>query len=91
MTDPATQEKWARSTASVSLEEWREAARTLIPQRLGGGVDRSTGKMADFGAALLSYQERALGEIQRMPDVTLEDARARMLRWFDLMSKFRYK
>lgn len=91
MTDPTVQARWAQNVAGVSLEEWREAARTLIPQRLGGGVDRAIDGMADFAAALLAYQERALGEIARMPDVTLEDAKQRMLKWFDMMSKFKYK
>lgn len=91
MSDTETHRKWAERTGSITLEEWRDSARTLIPQRLPGGVDRAMSKVADFAAVLLPYQERGLAELERMPDLTLEDSRARMNKWFDHMSKLKYR
>jgi len=91
MQDPETHKKWAQNVASVSLEEWKSAARTLIPQRLPGGVDRAQGRVEQFAQQLLSYQASNLPKIESMPNITYEDARARMNAWFDIMKSFRYK
>jgi len=91
MTSSEVQEKWARAVAAVSLEEWKKRARDVGAGRIPGGVDAATDKMVKFGEALLSYQESKLPEVHRMADITREDMRARMNKWFDIMSAFKYK
>ena len=86
-----TQDKWAQNVAAISLEEWKRRAKELGVQRVSAGVDKATNEMQEFAQQLLAYQESALQQIKNMPDVTKEDARARMNAWFDLMSKFRFK
>jgi hypothetical protein len=91
MQDPEVQKKWQTNVAAVSLEEWKAAARTLIPQRLPGGVDRATPKVEQFAQQLLTYQASNLPKIESMPNITYEDSRARMNAWFDVMKNFRFK
>ena len=91
MQDPEVQRKWQTNVAAVSLEEWKAAARTLIPQRLPGGVDRAVGTVEQFAQQLLTYQATNLPKIEQMPNITDEDSRARMNAWFDIMKGFRFK
>jgi len=91
LSDPETHKKWERNVGAVTLEEWKEATKTLLPQRLPGGVDRALDKVEEFASQLLSYQATNLPKIEAMPDITYEDSRARMNAWFDIMKQFRFK
>jgi len=91
MSSKDVHDRWERALKKVSLEEWKTTTATLVRQRLSGGVDAAKSKVASFGDALLSYQAANIGKVLGMPKLTLEDSRARMNAWFDIMSKFRYK
>ena len=89
MTSKEVHDRWAKGVASVPLEEWKRRAIEIGLSRIPSGASAATSKMARFGEALLAYQEQGLAKINAMPDVTLEDSRARLLEWFNHMSKFR--
>lgn len=89
MTDPKTQEKWAANTGAVTLEEWKRALLDIGLGRISGGTTKAKPKMQRFAEALLAYQDSVAAKVRAMPDVTLEDSKARMIAWFDAMSKFR--
>lgn len=91
MTDPAVHAKWAANVGAVTLEEWKAAAKELIPSRLPAGIDKAAPKVEDFAGKLLAYQDAHLAEVHKMPDLTATDMKARMTKWFDLMSAFKYK
>lgn len=89
MAEAATQEKWARNIAAVTLDDWKRAITEVGIPRISAGVNANVPKMAKFGEQLLSYQNANIGKIKGMPDVTLADSKARMDAWFDIMSKFK--
>ncbi len=91
MASKEVQDKWARNTGAVTLEEWKSSMRELVPQRLPGGVEKAKSKVQAFAEQLLPYQEAGLPKIHSIKKVTLEDSRRRMNEWFDYMSKFRKK
>lgn len=91
MTDPSTHEKWARRVAGVSLSEWQERFVTKGIPNLSTGVDAASSKMEEYLSALFAYQDANVQKVRAIPKLTNEDSKRRMLEWFDIMSKFRYK
>lgn len=89
MTSAETHERWAKATGKVSLEDWKRKAIEIGLPRISSGASAATPKMAQFGEALMAYQEQGLAKLRNMPDITLEDSKARLLAWFEHMSKFR--
>lgn len=89
MTSADVHERWARQTGRVTVEDWKRKAIEVGLPRISSGASASVPKMAQFGEALLSYQEQGLAKLRNMPDITLEDSKARLLAWFDHMARFR--
>ena len=83
--------KVERALKRVSLDEWKSKAAKKIPSRLGAGIDEAKDKMTDFFSKLFAHQNSGLPKIKEMPDLTKEDTKARMVAWFEHMSKFHYK
>ena len=79
---------WARRVGNVSLGEWQQQAATKGAQRLASGAAAATPKMEGFMSEFLPYVDSARAEIDRMPNNSLEDAKARMLAWTDRMARF---
>ena len=81
--------KWEQGLKRVSLEEWK---RKMVEKGLGrvaAGIDAAKDKVIDFAAELLPYQDRLKGEVEGMPDISLEDNINRMTTWIRGMSKFK--
>lgn len=74
---------------SVSLSEWKAITKKKIAERLSGGVDAAGDKFEKFSAELNSHIDAGLPTIQNMPDLTLEDSKARAVAWIEHMSKFK--
>jgi len=91
LTDPATRRKWANRVAAVSVEEWKSAIINKGIPRIAQGVDAAQGKMTRFAEQLIPYQNNLLTQIERMPDITLEDSINRMTTWIRGMAKFEVK
>jgi len=84
-----TKQKWARRVSAVSLEEWKDAIINKGLPRVAGGIDSAADDVVKFAEQLLSYQERLQAEIERMPDLTLEDSINRMTAWVRGMARFK--
>jgi len=91
MTSAEIHDKWERATKAVTLENWKADMLELGIARISGGIDRAKEKVTAFAEKLIAHQNAKLPEIARMPDITLEDTKARMLAWFEHMAKFKYK
>lgn len=88
MSDPRTHAKWQRNVAAIPLETWKSQMINVGAGRIPAGADAARGKVEAFASQLLAHIDAGLSKIQGMPSVTLEDSKARMVAWFDHMSKF---
>ena len=82
---------WATNIAAVPLEEWQ---RLMIEKGLGNipaGIAAAADKVEDFFSQLFPYQDNLKKDIERLPDLTLEDSIARMTTWVRGMAKFKKK
>lgn len=84
-----TVEKWARRTAAVTLEDWKEKMLTKGVGRIAAGVDGAAAKVEDFAEKLIAHQNSGLTQIEQMPDLTLEDSIQRASAWIRHMSNFK--
>jgi len=83
--------KIKRRLASVSLDDWKTAAVEKGIPRVSAGIERSTDKRLEFAKQLLEHQSKVLPEIEKMPDLTLEDSINRMATWVRRMAEFEFK
>jgi len=83
--------KWGRRVAAVSLEDWKAAAGTKGAGRIASGVEGASGKVLAFAEQVLPVLARIKGEVDAMPDLTLEDGIARMTKQVREMAKFEFK
>lgn len=81
--------KWAKGLKAVSLEQWKEASKVKGSANYGTGVRASESKMAEFMAEVIPHIESGQSIIRNMPDITLEDSKARAVAWIDHMAKFK--
>ena len=81
--------KWEKGLRAISLEEWKKITAEKGSANYGTGVRLSEGKMADFMAEVLPHIESGQRVIDAMPDITLDDSKARAVAWIDHMSKFK--
>lgn len=79
---------WGRRVAAVTLEEWKGHMKNKGVGRIAAGVDGAAAKAEDFFAQLFAYQDSIKSELDRMPDLTLEDSISRMTKWVRDMAKF---
>lgn len=91
LTEAVTSGKWAANIASVSLEDWQDSMINKGLGRIPAGIDGAAAKVEAFADQLLAYQKSLKSEVDRMPDLTLEDSIAKMVAWTRGMSKFRFK
>lgn len=81
--------KWEAGLRRVSLNDWKAALINKGIPRITQGVQGAQSDVADFAGQLLSYQDQIKSEIERMPDLTLEDSINRMTTWVRKMSQFK--
>ncbi len=82
---------WQQRLQKVTVEDWKQAALSKGVGRIPAGVDAARKKVEEFAGQLLSYQDGLKKEVDRLPDLTLEDSINRMTTWVRGMSKFRKK
>lgn len=70
-------EKWQRRLRSVSLAEWKTAAKVKGGARISSGVQGAQGKMATAAAVLLPIVDRVSAEVRAMPKGSIEERIAR--------------
>lgn len=83
-----TKAKWARRVGAVTVDEWKRSMTEKGLPRVAAGVDNAQPKMQRFAGQLIDHQNRGLTQIERMPDLTLEDSINRMAAWTRHMAKF---
>lgn len=81
--------KWEAGLRRVTLADWKKNITEKGIPRISQGVNSAQPKVADFASQLLTFQDGLQGQIQNMPDLTLEDSINRMNTWVRGMSKFK--
>lgn len=84
-----TKDKWQRRVASVSVDEWKAHMLNKGVPRIAAGIDGAAAKVEEFAEKLIVHQNAGLQQIDRMPDLTLEDSISRATAWIRHMSSFR--
>lgn len=82
---------WEKELGKYGLEEWKTDMKTKAVERIPGGVERARGDFEAFASELLAYESKLLAEVEKKPDVTLEDSIARATYWIREMAKFKRK
>jgi len=80
--------KWASRLRSVTLEEWKTKTLQKGLGRIAAGVDAARDKQVDFATQLFAFENRLLADVEKMPDLTLEDSINRATSWIRGMAKF---
>jgi len=80
--------KWAARLRTVSLADWKKKALDVGVNRIAAGVDAAGGKMTAFASQLIAHENTVLSEIERLPNVTLEDGINRMTTFVRRMAEF---
>lgn len=81
--------KWARRVESVTLAEWKTAMIDKGVGRVAAGIDGSAAKVEAFARDLIDHENALMGQVETMPDVTLEDSIQRATTWIRGMAEFR--
>lgn len=81
--------RWERGLLKVTLEEWKTKMKSKGIPRIATGIDGAKAKVVDFAKQLLPFEDNLMAEIERMPDVTLEDSINRMGAWARGMAAFK--
>lgn len=84
-----TVDKWARQTASVTLEDWKDKMINKGVGRIAAGIDGAAAKVEDFAEKLIAHENQGLQQLEQMPDLTLEDSIQRASAWIRHMSNFK--
>lgn len=69
----ASQEKWARNVAAVSLEQWKALFKGVGVQRIAQGAQAKQGKMKHFLEQFIPHLEAGIQKVNGMPDTTFEE------------------
>ena len=83
----ASQDKWARRVASVSLQDWQTAMTDKGINRIASGATAAQGKFGSFMGQLLPYIDRVNGSLPARGN--LEQNIARMTTFVRGMSQFK--
>lgn len=69
----ASQAKWERNVAAVSLQTWKDLFKTVGVPRIAQGAQAKKGKFASFAAEFFPHLNEGIARVQSMPDLTFED------------------
>lgn len=81
--------RWANRTRSVSLNEWKSAARDKGVGRIASGTQAAEAKMARVAQELLPAVDAAAAAARAIPKVTIEDSINRAATFMRQMRTFR--
>jgi hypothetical protein len=84
-----TKDKWQRRVASVSVDQWKSHMLSKGVPRIAAGIDGAADKVVEFAEKLIAHENAGLVQIERMPDLTLEDSISRATTWIRHMSNFK--
>lgn len=66
--------KWGNALRAVSLEEWKTKASSKGVNRISEGIDAAHDKVVAVATKLLPFIDALQATVNKMPDVTIEDA-----------------
>jgi len=81
--------KVKRGLERVSLGEWQKSMLDVGIGRVAAGIDNAAPKVEAFYAELMPHIDKVNQEVQRLPDVTLEDGIQRAVTFIRGMAKFK--
>lgn len=81
--------KWGNRLRAVTLADWKRAALDKGLPRVSAGLDAAKPAIEAMARQLLEYENGQLDRIDKMPDLTLEDAISRMTAWARGMAAFK--
>ena len=79
---------WGRRVSGVTLGEWQEKMLTKGVPRVAAGIDAAAAKVTEFYTQLFDHENTVMAEVERLPDVTLEDSIVRATTWIRRMAEF---
>lgn len=89
MSDPATHDKWERNSRALDLSAWKTITKSKVASNLSTGVTAAEPKLNTRYADMFPYMQSLEDRIAGMPDVTLEDSKARVAAWIDGMAAYK--
>lgn len=84
LSDPATQDKWARNVSSVSLGQWQQAMNEYGIARVAQGAQAKQAKFERAMGSLLTYIDQGVSQVRQMDDsnyAAREQRALAMMRW----------
>lgn len=81
--------KYQQACRSVNLSEWKEAAAGKGVVNMQNGVRALSARAQRNMADQMQYAQMVADQIAAMPNETIEDAKARMLKAMELMSQYK--
>lgn len=82
---------WENELGKVSKAEWQDKMINVGIPRVPAGADSAMPEVTAFASALLPKVYGLKKEIEKMPDLTLQDSINRMTKWVTEMAKFQWK
>jgi hypothetical protein len=83
-----TSGKWAARLNAITVDEWKTKTINKGIPRIATGIDEAGPKVEAFASQLLPFEANLMTQVERLPDVTLEDSITRATTWIREMSKF---
>ncbi len=84
----ASKDKWAKNTAAVPLDDWKAKMINKGLSRVGPGIDAARDKVVAHAEKVTPHIETGMRELERMPDLTLQDSVERAAFWIRHMATF---
>jgi len=84
----ASQAKWQKNVAAVTVEQWRSAYQTLGIPNGQAGANAKQGKYNTFITAYLQFLPSAVAQVKAMPKGTLQAGIARATTMITLSSQW---
>ncbi len=75
----ASQDKWKARVGGVSLEAWKQAAKTIGVQRVASGAQAKQAKFGAFIREFGAHLDQLDSKLSGMPDTTFEQRLQRMV------------
>lgn len=69
----ASQDKWKRNVAAVSLDQWKTLFKTVGVPRIAQGAQAKQVKFKNFFEQFLPHLEAGIAKVNSMPDTTFEE------------------
>lgn len=81
--------KWAKRVGDVTLDEWQDKMINKGLARIAGGVEAAKPKTEAFYTSFFPFLDKVAAEVNKMPDVTIQDSIARMTK--QILEVHKYK